>query len=212
MDSREKILGKLKVYKVTTSSKRKIVRPDIIKGSLEKFSLKAEQVGANVWITKDINEAQNMLIDILTKLEGNIVYSTDPIINEVNLFKLLRNHARGALEAAIDSVSNYKSSIYTYKVGITGCLYAISDSGSLVMAHSNNNEKLLSMAPEHHICILKKEQILENKYILARIIEEETRLPSAYSIITGVSRNTDIMLPEVRGMHGPKSLDIIVIK
>lgn len=212
MDSREAILDKLKVLKTTTSSKRRIVKPDIIKGSVEKFSFKAELAGANVFEVKEIERAKTILVDLLAKLEGDIVYASDPIINEINLFQLLRDNKRLAHEAAIDNLSNYKSAILTYKVGITGCLYAISDTGSLVISHSKSNEKLISIAPEHHICILKAEQILENKYILARIIDEETKLPSAYSIITGLSRTTDLVLPEVIGMHGPKSLDIIVIK
>ena len=48
--------------------------------------------------------------------------------------------------------------------------------------------------------------------MLAKIIEDNTKLPSAYTIITGVSRTADVALRVVLGMHGPKNVFILVVR
>ncbi len=212
MDSREEILDILRKRPLTSHSHRKIRKAELIKGNAHIFARNAWRVGASVIIVPDIEVAREEITRILLELEGDIVYSSEHIIKDINISDLAKNSNKLAMEAQIESISNYKREVLTSKIGISSCRFAIQETGSIIIAHGNCNESLISLAPETHICILNAEQILENKYVLATELEKKTRLPSSYTIITGVSRSATPELHEMTGMYGPKNLFILIIK
>ncbi len=210
MSSREVILDRLRMHSPQTHSKMRIAMPEIAKGSIEMFSDKATGAGAKVSVVKGLEEAKARLEEILTEVSGDILLSSEDLLKDLQIEKLPAANNRIITEAMVESLANYKKQAFSSAIGITSCDYAIAETGSLIIEHGNHNERLISLAPPIHICVLKEEQIMENRYMLAKILEGKTKYSSAYSIITGVSRTADVALQVVLGMHGPKNVFIII--
>ncbi len=212
MDSREEILDILKMRLIKSHSQRTIRKSEIIKGDAQIFAKNAQGAGAKVVIVGEMEAAKNEIVKIISELKGDIVYSSEELIKEIDVAALAKGTKRTIIEAEAESIKNYKEKVITSKIGITACLFAIQETGSIVISHDKYNESLISLAPENHICLLKAEQILVNQYMLASKSEEKTRLPSSYTIITGASYANAIELQKISGMYGPKNLFIIIIK
>ncbi|HZK44253.1 MAG TPA: lactate utilization protein [Syntrophomonadaceae bacterium] len=210
--SRQKILDRLKSYSPSTPSKMKVKMPGINKGSVEVFAQKATAAGAKIFIVKDMEEVKARIKEIITDHPGNIIYSSEDLIKSLQIPNLVSEEQRESIEARVDSVITYEKNIFESNIGITSCLYAIAETGSLVLDHSDYNERLISLAPPIYICIIKSEQILENINMIANIIEPEIKLPSAYSIITGITPAADTDAQIGLGINGPKQMFIIVVK
>lgn len=212
MNKREKILDRLKEFSPPTHSQRKVAAVEIKKGNIDTFTEKAVAAGAVVYAVEGLEGVKQQLTEILATLPGDIIYSSEEFLQEISLSEIAKASNRQAIEGAVESKANYKLEVLASAIGITSCDYALAETGSVILEHKYHNERLISLAPETHICILKEEQILENRFMLAKILDENTRLPSAYSIITGVSRTADVALQVVLGMHGPKKVFLIVMR
>lgn len=212
MSSRTSILERLKKFTPQTKSSGLVTPPAISQGDMKLFVEKASAAGAKVSVVAELTQVGAKIAEILAQEAGGIIYSGDDFLKEVGIDVITTTHKRTASEVHLEKDTDYRTTVYDSSIGITSCHYAIAETGSVVIAHQHSNERLISLAPETFVCILKEEQILADRYMLAQIIEEKnkTEPASAYSIITGVSRTADVALQVVLGMHGPKNVYIIV--
>ena len=97
-------------------------------------------------------------------------------------------------------------------IGITGCMAAIAESGSLVMRSAAGQPLSASLLPETHIAILRKETIFETlSQALASWGQPGLQNTSAAVLITGPSRTADIEMTLTIGVHGPKEVIVFCI-
>ncbi|HZJ84538.1 MAG TPA: LUD domain-containing protein [Syntrophomonadaceae bacterium] len=212
MSSRSLILENLRSSAPQTKSESIVAPFTIGPGAVDLFEEKATAAGAKVLIVDGLPAAQDKIKEILAEVAGDIIYSGDEFLKELQLKDIIDTSNRTASEVHLENSADYRKIVFAAAIGITSCHYAIAESGSVVIEHQHNNERLVSLAPETYICILREEQILENRYMMAQIIEEKAKLPSAFTLITGVSRTADVALQVVLGMHGPKNVYLIVCK
>lgn len=106
----------------------------------------------------------------------------------------------------LPSTAHLAADIWSADVGLTTTTIAIAESGSLLLASGPGKFRLSSLAPPHHIAVVRRAAIvstLENG--LAQL---ETR---NCVLITGPSRTADIEGVLVRGVHGPRDVTVIVV-
>ncbi len=97
----------------------------------------------------------------------------------------------------------------TVRVGVTGVLAGIADTGSLVLVGGEGRPLTASLLPEIHIAILRVSDILPTlSDVMGR---QEIRTASNAVIITGPSRTADIEMTLTIGVHGPKELHVFLI-
>jgi L-lactate dehydrogenase complex protein LldG len=97
-------------------------------------------------------------------------------------------------------------------IGITRCEFLVAHLGSVLVSSAQISGRRLNVFPETHIVIANETQMtnyldealekLQKKY--------KNELPSLVSTITGPSRTADIEKTLVMGMHGPKSLIVLI--
>jgi L-lactate dehydrogenase complex protein LldG len=93
---------------------------------------------------------------------------------------------------------------------ITGCTIAIAQTGSIVLCHDElEGRRALTLIPDYHLCVIRAEQVVET-------VPEGLRHPrvagsALVTTISGPSATADIEMTRIKGVHGPRTLDVVLV-
>ncbi|MDJ0316630.1 MULTISPECIES: LutC/YkgG family protein [Arthrobacter] len=117
----------------------------------------------------------------------------------------------GTLAVLVDSPENRLTvaELDAVDAVVTAAAVAVSETGTIMLdASDNQGRRIISLVPDRHICILRACDIVEVlPEAIARL--EATR---AQTWISGPSATSDIELERVEGVHGPRTLDVIIVR
>ncbi|MFE7570477.1 lactate utilization protein C [Streptomyces sp. NPDC057539] len=92
---------------------------------------------------------------------------------------------------------------------ITGCALAIAETGTLVLdAAPDQGRRRITLVPDHHICVVRIADQVVGSVPQAMPRLDPTR-PLTW--ISGPSATSDIELDRVEGVHGPRTLEVILL-
>jgi L-lactate dehydrogenase complex protein LldG len=95
-------------------------------------------------------------------------------------------------------------------VGVTGCLLAVAATGTLALVAGPGMPRATSLVPPAHVCIVRTGDVVaELGDAIDRIATAP--LPSAVSWIGGPSRTADLEMRTTFGVHGPKTVDVVLV-
>lgn len=164
----------------------------------QEFKTNLEMIGGQVILIKSKSEIVDQIKQICEEKHQDRIFCTDSKLQEI---------LEGSIE--IDSDEN---SFLALNIGVTGCEFLVAHLGSVMISSAQISGRRLNVFPETHIVVAQQSQLtdyldgtlekLQNKY--------KNELPSLISNITGPSRTADIEKTLVMGMHGPKSLIVII--
>jgi L-lactate dehydrogenase complex protein LldG len=92
---------------------------------------------------------------------------------------------------------------------VTGCAVAIAETGTLVLDGSpDQGRRRISLIPDHHICVVRVPD-----QVVSSVPQALERLAAARPLtwISGPSATSDIELDRVEGVHGPRTLEVILL-
>jgi L-lactate dehydrogenase complex protein LldG len=96
---------------------------------------------------------------------------------------------------------------------LTGCTVAVAETGTIVLGSGpDEGRRAISLVPDLHICVVREDQIVELVpeaiEVLGDLLARERR---AITLISGPSATSDIELSRVEGVHGPRTLVVLVV-
>ncbi|GAQ51958.1 LutC/YkgG family protein [Streptomyces acidiscabies] len=92
---------------------------------------------------------------------------------------------------------------------ITGCALAIAETGTIVLDGSpGQGRRRITLIPDHHICVVRVPD-----QVVSSVPQALERLDPLRPLtwISGPSATSDIELDRVEGVHGPRTLEVILV-
>jgi L-lactate dehydrogenase complex protein LldG len=93
---------------------------------------------------------------------------------------------------------------------MTGATLAIAETGTVVLQNiAGQGRRAVTLVPDYHLCVVRVEDVVET------VPEAMNRLQAtvglATTFVSGPSATADIEMTRIKGVHGPRFLDVILL-
>jgi L-lactate dehydrogenase complex protein LldG len=164
---------------------------------LERFRENLISIGGHCIAVESEREAARAVAEIIEKSQAKrVAVSDSPLAQKVKSGAEITENASAA-------------ELFDCDLGITGAQFGIAETGTLVLESEKEFNRLASLVPPVHVCVLETKYLRQTLGEVLEILEKD--LSRTITFITGPSRTSDIELTLAIGVHGPAELYVILI-
>jgi L-lactate dehydrogenase complex protein LldG len=93
---------------------------------------------------------------------------------------------------------------------MTGATLAIAETGTVVLQNvAGQGRRAVTLVPDYHLCVVRVEDVVET--VPEAIGRLQATAELATTFVSGPSATADIEMTRIKGVHGPRFLDVILV-
>ncbi len=95
---------------------------------------------------------------------------------------------------------------------MTGCLLAVAETGTVVLdCGAGQGRRALTLLPDYHLCVVRESAIVGIMPEAIAALHTHVLAGMPITFFSGPSATADIELDRVEGVHGPRTLDVLLV-
>lgn len=118
--------------------------------------------------------------------------------------------SRAGARVVPDEAATTPHELDTVDSVITGCAVAVAETGTLVLdGGAGQGRRRITLIPDHHVCVVRVPE-----QVAGSVPQALRRLTPGRPLtwISGPSATSDIELSRVEGVHGPRTLEVVLVQ
>ncbi|HYH50311.1 MAG TPA: lactate utilization protein [Acidimicrobiia bacterium] len=174
----------------------------------ERFAEVLTAVGGRAHGPVSVDAALDLLVALCQERAAGaaVALSTgDPVLEKLGVEGRLQ--AAGVELLRPDDVF-WRERLAEAGAGVTGAIAAVAASGTVGIVCGPRAPRATSLVPPAHICLVFRSTMVRD---LGDALPGGSELPSNLVWVSGPSRSADLELVLTVGVHGPRSVDVIVV-
>ena len=95
---------------------------------------------------------------------------------------------------------------------LTGCALGIAETGTVVLdGGARQGRRAIGPLPDYHLCVVEAEQIVGTVPEAIIALDAAARERRPITLVSGPSAAADVELSRVEALHGPRTLEVLIV-